>query len=225
MSRVIVVTDGGHGFADAAAQVFALQGDRVAFVSRSGGLPQDLSGLGILAVASGLESEAEVGAAFSTIEGASGVPQVVIADQCVTDITSARGREALLPGGRGLVGFATHAVQRMAQYDYGRLVIVNGGAPHRRTGDGVAELVEELALGGAKYRVTVNAVDAGSELVAPRPTPYYGGVYPPRDSTPGGPADFADLAFAARFLAGRGADYITGAVIPVDGGARLCRSR
>jgi len=90
---------------------------------------------------------------------------------------------------------------------------------------GVANLTMTLAVEWAKYRIRVNAIAPGTIATAglkayPREV-----VELQRSVIPlkrfGKPEDVAQLAL---FLASEAGDYITGAIIPVDGGERLWSS-
>ena len=233
MSRVVLVTGGNRGIGLACALAFAKQGDRVAVTCRSDP-PDEAVAAGILTVPCDVTSTAQVDSAFEQIQQDLGPVEVLVANAGIT-------RDGLVPrmadDDFGTVldtnltgGFrvARCAVRSMMRARWGRIVFISsiagrigqtGQANYAASKAGLVGLGRSLAKEFASRNVTVNVVAPGpiaTDMLAALPEDqrdeYTMGVPLGRLGEP------SEVAAVVVFLASDAAAYVTGAVIPVDGG-------
>jgi 3-oxoacyl-[acyl-carrier protein] reductase len=229
MARSVLVTGGNRGIGLAIARRFAADGDSVTVTSRScdqvDGLPT---------VRCDVRDVASVDAAFSAVEADQGPVEVLVANAGVTrDQLLALMREedfgAVLD--TNLVGayrVAKRAVRGMMRMRRGRLIFISsvvgmsgsaGQANYAASKAGLVGLARSLARELGSRGVTSNVVAPGfvdSDMTATLSGERKAAI---KAVVPlGRYAVAAEVAAAVAFLAGPDAAYITGAVIPVDGG-------
>ena len=233
MDKVVLITGGSRGIGLATARAFADHGARVAITHRSGPPDDDR----LLAIECDVTDEADVDRAFSEVEAQLGPAEIVVSNAGITkdglvlrmkedDFTSVL--DANLTGGfRG----ARRAVKPMMKLRRGRLVFVSsvvgrngqaGQANYAASKAGLVGLARSLAKEFASRSITVNVVAPGpvatdmiEALPAERQAAITDAVPLGRFGTP------EEIAATIRFLASDEAAYITGAVIPVDGGLNM----
>lgn len=231
MSRVVLITGGNRGIGLACARAFAARGDRVAITHR--GDPPPASD-GFLCLRCDVTSDAEVDAAFTEIENTLGPVEILVSNAGMTadmlvlrmgvdDFASVL--DANLTGGFRV---AKRAVHKMMKARFGRIIFIGsvvgstgqaGQANYAASKAGLIGLARSLAREFASRSITVN-------LVAPGPveTDMFAAVASDtRDAIAqavplGRLATPEEIAAAVTFLASDEAGYITGAVLPVDGG-------
>jgi 3-oxoacyl-[acyl-carrier protein] reductase len=233
VSRVVLVTGGGRGIGLACARAFADQGDQVALTYRSAPPPPELAD-GLLCVACDITDAAQVDAAFTQVEEALGPVEVLVANAGITnDMLVLRMDDAAFAGvvDTNLTGgfrCAKRAVQKMMRARWGRIIFISsvvgstgqaGQANYAASKAGLVGLARSLAREFASRQITVNVVAPGpvttemtDALSAERQAAITEAVPLGRFATPD------EIAQTVCFLAGDAAGYITGAVIPVDGG-------
>jgi NAD(P)-dependent dehydrogenase (short-subunit alcohol dehydrogenase family) len=226
--RVVLVTGGNRGIGLAIAQRFAAQGDRVAVTSRSGDVD------GFLTLKCDVTSGEEVDAAFDRLEQEWGPAEVMVANAGVTrdgltlrmkddDFTSVVDANLA-----GAFRVARRAVKPMTRARTGRLIFLSsvvalsgsaGQANYAASKAGLVGLARSLAREFASRNVTANVVAPGpieTDMTAvlgdDRLEAFTAAVPLGRLGT----SD--EVAAAVTFLASPEAAYITGAVLPVDGG-------
>ena len=233
MSRVVLVTGGNRGIGLACALAFAEQGDRVAITCRSDP-PKEAVTAGILTVPCDVTSTVQVDSAFEQVQQDLGPVEVLVANAGIT-------RDGLVPrmddDDFGTVldtnltgGFraARCAVRSMMRARWGRIVFISsvagrigqtGQANYAASKAGLVGLGRSLAKEFASRNVTVNVVAPGpiaTDMLAALPDDrrddYAINVPLGRLGKP------SEVAAVVVFLASDAAAYITGAVIPVDGG-------
>jgi 3-oxoacyl-[acyl-carrier protein] reductase len=227
--RVVLVTGGSRGIGLACAQRFVALGDRVAVTYHSSPPPD-----GMLGVRCDVRSTAEIDAAFSTVEAEFGPVEVLVANAGVTkdtlllrmsedDFTSVV--DANLTGAYRVVKRATQGMLRARR---GRIVLMSsvvalsgsaGQVNYAASKAGMIGLARSLARELASRSITVNVVAPGpvatdmtAALSEDRTEALKATVPLGRYATP------EEIAGVVAFLASPDAAYITGAVIPVDGG-------
>ena len=226
--RIVLVTGGNRGIGLAIAQRFAAQGDRVAVTSRSGDVD------GFLTLKCDVTSADEVDAAFDRLEQEWGPAEVVVANAGVTrDGLTLRMKDddftsVLDANLAGAFRVARRAVKPMTRARAGRLIFLSsvvalsgsaGQANYAASKAGLVGLARSLAREFASRNVTANVVAPGpieTDMTAvlgdDRLEAFTAAVPLGRLGTS------EEVAAAVTFLASPEAAYITGAVLPVDGG-------
>lgn len=230
MNRIVLVTGGSRGIGLAVARRFAALGDRVAVTYNSSPPPDDLFG-----VKCDVTSVAEIDAAFSAVEEHFGGPvEVLVSNAGITkdtlllrmgedDFTSVI--DANLTAAYRVT---KRAVQQMLRARRGRIIYVSsvvgllgaaGQANYASSKAGLVGLARSLARELGSRSITVNVVAPGpvatdmtAALGEARLAEITAAVPLARMAEPD------EIAGVVAFLAGPDAAYITGAVIPVDGG-------
>lgn len=227
--RTVLVTGGNRGIGLAIARAFAAQGDRVAITSRSGQGPEDL-----FTVAGDVTDSASVDAAVTAVEEHFGPIDVVVANAGIThDMLLMRMSEddftsVIDTNLTGAFRVVQRSVKGMIKKRRGRIVFVSsvvgllGGAGQANYAASKAGLVgfarsvtRELGARG----ITANVVAPGfietemTEVLEPELKKKY------QQQIPAGRfAQPEEVARVCTWLASDDAAYISGAVIPVDGG-------
>lgn len=226
--RVVLVTGGGRGIGRAVADAFAAQGDRVAVTHRSEPVE------GFVSVRCDVTDPDEVDTAVTEVEERLGPVEVLVANAGVTadqllvrmkddDFTSVV--DANLTGAWRV---ARRVARGMMKARSGRIIFVSsvvgltgqaGQSNYAASKAGLVGLARSIARELGSRNITANVVAPG-----PVATDMLAGL---DDSTRdaivasvplGRIAEPDEVAAAITFLAGPGAGYITGAVLPVDGG-------
>ena len=225
----MLVTGGNRGIGLAIARAFAADGDRVAVTHRGSGAPEGLFG-----VECDVTDSAAVDAAFAAVEAEHGPVEVLISNAGVTDDTllmrmSDDDFSSVLDTNlTGAFRCARRASKGMLKLKRGRIIFISSvvgfyGAPgqanYAASKAGLVGLARSVTreLGGRG--ITANVVAPGfieTDMTAALPEStqktYKSGIPAGRFAQPG------EVAAVVRFLASADAAYVTGAVIPVDGG-------
>ena len=231
MSRVVLVTGGNRGIGLACAKAFAAAGNKVAITYR-GEAPADAGDL--YCVKCDVTNTEQVEAAFTDIEDKLGSVEILVSnagmtiDKLVLRMTDEDFSDVLDANLVGGFRAARRAVPKMMRARWGRIIFVGsvvgsigqaGQANYAASKAGLIGLARSLAREFASRNVTVNVVAPG-----PIATDMFAAVDDAmRESITGavplgrmGQPD--EIAAAVSFLASDEAGYITGAVLPVDGG-------
>lgn len=228
IGRVVLVTGGNRGLGLACAQAFAARGDRVAVTSRSG--PVD----GFLTVKCDVTSTEEVDAAFKEVEEQLGAVEVVVANAGVTrdglsvKMTDEAFMSVIDTNLTGAFRVARRAIPKMMRARTGRLIFISsvaglsgsaGQVNYASSKAGLVGLARSLARELASRNITANVVAPGpitSDMTGALPEARVAEL---TATVPLGRMGTPDeVAAAVTFLASPEAAYITGAVLPVDGG-------
>lgn len=229
MSRSVLVTGGNRGIGLAIATAFRDAGDSVAITYRSGEPPA-----GFTAVQCDVTDMTSVDAAFTQVEAAQGPVEVVVANAGITrdtlllrmsedDFTSVVDTNLA-----GAFRVAKRASKGMLRARRGRIILISSvvgllGSPgqvnYAASKAGLVGMARSIARELGSRSITANVVAPGyveTEMTAALPAETQAAY---RAQIPLGRfASAAEVAGVVRFLASDEAAYISGAVIPVDGG-------
>jgi len=229
MGRSVLVTGGNRGIGLAIARRLAADGDTVTVTSRSG---EPVDGLEV--VRCDVRDVASVDAAFGDVEKAQGPVEVLVANAGVTrDQLLALMSEddfgvVLDTNLAGAYRVAKRAVRGMMKMRRGRLIFISsvvglygsaGQANYAASKAGLVGLARSLARELGSRGITANVIAPGfvdSDMTAVLSQDRKAAVLSAVPLARFASAD--EVAAAVAFLAGQDAAYITGAVIPVDGG-------
>jgi 3-oxoacyl-[acyl-carrier protein] reductase len=231
-ARTVLVTGGNRGIGLATARAFAEAGDRVAVTHRGSGAPDGLFG-----VRCDVTSGEQVDAGFRAVEDEFGPVEVLVSNAGTTDDTlllrmsEESFRSVVDANLTGAYRVAKRAAHGMLRARRGRMIFISSviamyGAPgqanYAASKAGLIGLARSIAreLGGRNITANVIApgfidTDMTADLSESRRAEVLAGVPLKRY----GAAD--EVAAAAVFLASERAAYITGAVLPVDGGVAM----
>jgi len=227
--RVVLITGGSRGIGLACARHFAELGDNVAVTYNSSPPPPEFFG-----VKCDVTDTAHVDAAFTAVEAHFGPVQVLVSNAGVTKDTlllrmsEADFADVVNANLTAAYRVCKRATQGMLRAKSGRIILMSsvvamlgsaGQANYAASKSGLIGLARSLARELGSRNITVNVVAPGpvdtdmtAALSAERLADLAAAV--PLGRT----ASVDEIAGVVTFLASPAAAYITGAVIPVDGG-------
>lgn len=227
--RTVLITGGNRGIGYAIAEEFLALGHRVAVTARSGEGPD-----GSLTVRADVTDTASIDQAFTAVESELGPVEVLIANAGVT-------RDALLlrmtendftsvidTNLSGAFRVIKRASKGMLKARYGRIVLVSsvvgmlgsaGQVNYSASKSGLIGMARSLTRELGSRNITANVVAPGfietdmtAELPEAQQAEYLKSIPAGRFATP------AEVARVITWLASDDAAYISGAIIPIDGG-------
>jgi NAD(P)-dependent dehydrogenase (short-subunit alcohol dehydrogenase family) len=229
LARTVLVTGGNRGIGLAIAQAFAKQGDRVAVTHRGSGAPD-----GLFAVECDITDSAAVDAAFTAVEAELGPVEVLVANAGITDDTllmrmsEDQFTRVLDTNLTGAFRCAKRASAKMLRARWGRLIFISSvvglyGGPgqvnYAASKAGLVGMARSITRELGARNITANVVAPGfieTEMTAVLPQDRKAEYV---KAIPAGRfAGVDEVAGVVTWLAGDTAGYISGAVIPVDGG-------
>ena len=234
---VVLVTGGTRGIGAACVEWFLANGDRVATTYRSDTAPGPPAGSDAdryLAVRCDVRNGEEVEAAFSEIEDHWGPVEVLVANAGITadGLMLRMSEQAFLDvidaNLTGSFRVAKRAVAKMLRLHTGRIIFLSsvgafiglpGQANYAASKAGLVGMARAIAREVGSRQITVNVVAPG--LIDTDMTAALGAerVELMTSQVPLGRAgSVEDVAKVVGFLASDAAAYVTGAVVPVDGG-------
>ena len=227
--RTVLVTGGNRGIGRAVAERLRADGHRVAVTHRGSGAPEGLFG-----VRCDVTDPESVDAAFAAVEAEFGPVEVVVSNAGITDDTLlmrmkdeqfTRVVDANLSGAFRV---AKRASRAMLRAKFGRIILIGsvvgqsgtaGQVNYASSKAGLIGMARSLTRELGSRNITANVVAPGfidTDMTAAldeKPRELAVAAIPL-----GRTGSAEDVAGAVSFLAGDDAGYISGAVIPVDGG-------
>jgi len=227
--RTVLITGGNRGIGYAIAQEFVAAGHRVAVTARSGEGPS-----GSLTVRADVTDAAALDAAFTEVEEKLGPVEVVVANAGITRdmlllrMTDTDFDQVVDTNLGGAFRVVKRASKGMLKAKFGRIILVSsvvgllGGAGqvnYSASKAGLVGMARSITRELGSRGITANVIAPGfietdmtAELPETQQAEYKKSIPAGRFATPD------EVAKVIVWLAGDDAAYISGAVIPVDGG-------
>lgn len=228
-ARSVLVTGGNRGIGLAVAQRLAADGHKVAVTHRGSGVPD-----GLLGVKCDVTDTESVDAAFAEVEEKHGPVEVLVANAGITDnmllmrLSEEQFTRVIDANLTGAFRCAKRATKAMQRAKWGRMiflgsVVATSGIPgqvnYAASKAGLIGMARSIAREIGSRNITANVVAPGfidTDMTAAMEDKY---VEMAKQAIPlGRTGKPEDVAAVISFLASDEAGYISGAVIPVDGG-------
>jgi NAD(P)-dependent dehydrogenase (short-subunit alcohol dehydrogenase family) len=229
VARSVLVTGGNRGIGLAIARAFLAAGDKVAVTHRGSGAPE-----GLLGVRCDVTDADQVAAAFDEVEAAHGRVEVLVANAGITDdglllrMEEEQFDRVIDANLAGSYRVAKRAASSMLRNRKGRMIFISsvvglsggaGQANYAASKAGLVGLARSIARELGSRSITANVVAPGfvttdmtEDLPEQRKKDILGQIPLARF------AEADEVASTVTWLASDAAAYVTGAVIPVDGG-------
>ncbi|MDP6323364.1 MAG: 3-oxoacyl-ACP reductase FabG [Acidimicrobiales bacterium] len=233
MERVVLITGGNRGIGLATAKTFASKGNKVAITYRETP-PDGIEELGIHSFSCDVTDQEHVNKAFKEVEETLGTVEVLVANAGITrDALTARTTdqdfsEVLDTNLTGAFRTAKQALRGMMKNRWGRIIFVSslsgrigqvGQSSYAASKSALLGLSRSLAKEYASRNITVNVVAPGAVKTDMLEKLSDDQIKEYIESIPlgrlGEPQEIGEII---AFLSSENASYITGSVIPVDGG-------
>ena len=229
MTKTALVTGGNRGIGKAIAERLVSDGYQVAITSRDG-----TEVAGTLAVVADLNQPESLDAAVSEVESKLGPIELLVAnagitnDQLLLRMTDEDFEQVIQTNLTGTFRIVKRVIRSMLKAKHGRIVLIGSvvgsiGSPgqvnYSASKSGLVGIARSITqeLGGKN--ITANVVAPGfinTDMTASLPEQTQEDY---KSRIPAGRfAEPAEVAATVSFLVGEEAGYITGAIIPVDGG-------
>ena len=227
--RTVLITGGNRGIGYALAEEFIAQGHRVAVTARSGKGPE-----GALTVTADVTDGNSLDKAFSEVETALGPVEILIANAGITKDTlimrmSDEDFDSVVETNLGgTFKVVKRAIKGMVKVRFGRIILISsvvglfgsaGQVNYSSSKSALVGMARSLTRELGSRGITANVVAPGfieTDMTAALPEEQQEQY---RKSIPAGRfAQPSEVAKVCAWLASDDAGYISGAVIPVDGG-------
>ena len=227
--RTVLITGGNRGIGFALAEEFIAQGHRVAVTARSGEGPA-----GSLTVRADVTDGASLDAAYAEVESKLGPVEVLVAnagitkDTLVMRMTDEEFDSVVVTNLGGTFKVVKRAIKGMLKARFGRIVLISsvvglygsaGQVNYSSSKSALVGMARSLTRELGARGITANVVAPGfieTDMTAALPEEQQEQY---RKNIPAGRfAQPSEVAKVCAWLASDDAGYISGAVIPVDGG-------
>lgn len=227
--RTVVITGANRGIGRAIAERFVAAGDRVGTIYRGGDLPE-----GVLGAVADMRDGAAIDAAFTQLEEALGPVQVLVANAGITKDTlllrmsEADFAEVVDVNLTGTFRCVKRVIKPMVRAKAGRIILISSvvglyGSPgqinYSSSKAALVGMARSITRELGSRGITANVVAPGfietamtEQLPEATREKYLSSIPANRFGAA------SDVAAAVEYLASPGSAYISGAVIPVDGG-------
>ena len=228
-ARSVLITGGNRGIGRAIAEAFVEAGDKVAVTYRSGDVPD-----GVLGVKADVTDAASIDAAFTEVEAAHGPVEVLVAnaginrDTLLLRMSEEDFSDVVDTNLTGAFRVIKRATKGMVRLKKGRIVMISSvvglyGSPgqvnYAASKSGLVGIARSITRELGSRGITANVVAPGfinTEMTAALPEETQKKYLA---SIPAGRfAETDEVAKVVRWVGSDEAAYISGAVIPVDGG-------
>ena len=228
-ARTVLITGGNRGIGFAIAEEFLRAGHRVAVTARSGNGPE-----GALTVRADVTDGESLDSAIAEVQEQLGPIEVLVANAGITRDTllmrmsDAEFEEVINTNLTGVFRVVKRAITSMIKGRFGRVILISsvvglygsaGQTNYAAAKSGLVGFARSLTRELAGRGITANVVAPGfintdmtAELSDDQQATYLGAIPAGRFAEPG------EVARVVSWLASDDAAYISGAVIPVDGG-------
>jgi 3-oxoacyl-[acyl-carrier protein] reductase len=228
-ARTVLVTGGNRGIGFAIAAEFVAQGHRVAVTARSGAGPD-----GSLTVQAEMTDSESIDAAFTRVEQELGPVEVVVANAGITRDTLLMRMsdgdfdDVVATNLGGAFRVVKRASKGMLKARFGRIVLISsvvglygtaGQVNYAASKSGLIGMARSITRELGARGITANVVAPGfidTDMTAALPEAQQAEYKKAIPAARFGSAE--EVARVVAWLAGDDAGYISGAVIPVDGG-------
>ena len=228
-ARTVLITGGNRGIGFAIAEEFLRAGHRVAVTARSGNGPE-----GSLTVRADVTDGESLDSAIAEVQEHLGPIEVLVANAGITRDTllmrmsDTEFEEVINTNLTGVFRVVKRAITSMIKGRFGRVILISsvvglygsaGQTNYAAAKSGLVGFARSLTRELAGRGITANVVAPGfintdmtAELSEDQQATYLGAIPAGRFAEPG------EVARVVSWLASDDAAYISGAVIPVDGG-------
>lgn len=232
MTRSVLITGGNRGIGLAAARALQAAGDRVAVTYRTGEPPE-----GLFSIRCDVTDTEQVQAAFKEAENEHGAVEVLVCcagitkDQLLMRMSEEDFTSVIDTNLTGTFRVVKQASKAMLRARFGRVVLVSsavalrgesGQANYAASKAGLVGFARSMARELGSRNVTFNVVAPGlteTQMIESLTDEQRESLV--RQIPLGRLARPEEIAATIAFLASPAASYITGAVIPVDGGGGM----
>ncbi len=235
--RTVLITGGAKGIGGALAQLLAEAGHNVAVTYRNNHVEESLTSLGIHAFKCDISDPIQIQDTFKLVEEELGPVEILVANAGMTKDTlmlrmnQTAWDEVIQTNLTSAYHLTKCALPKMVKAHWGRIIYVSsvvaqmgiaGQSNYGASKAGLIGLARSLAREVASRKITVNVVVPGAvdtdmlKVLGEEKVSSMVGQIPLQRA-----ADPLEIAYAIKFLASDEAGYITGAVLPVDGGLAM----
>lgn len=228
-SKTVLITGGNRGIGRAIAEEFVAKGHKVAVTVRSGSGPE-----GTLSVIADVTDAASLDAAIASVEEQLGPIQVLVANAGITRdtllmrMTDEEFEEVINTNLNGVFRVVRRATKSMIKARFGRVILIgsvvgllgsSGQVNYSASKSALVGMARSITRELGARGITANVVAPGfidtdmtAELSEDLQAEYKKKIPAGRFASP------SEVAKVVSWLASDDAAYISGAVIPVDGG-------